>query len=120
MNSKLRQQVLERDNHTCQECGQKLKRLETHHILARRYGGTDDLDNIITLCHKCHTTIEPSRKMGPITSKDYVEVKGKSIRLTQSIYNTLSKRVLFYGDTMSDIIIRLLDELDDCRRRNKK
>jgi hypothetical protein len=71
MNQILRQQVLERDNYTCLCCGATDKRLDTHHKVARRYGGTNSLDNIITVCTKCHKIIEPSRKMGVITNPTY-------------------------------------------------
>lgn len=46
--------VLHRDNYTCQCCGKKNCRLEVHHIKFRRNGGTDDEENLITLCEDCH------------------------------------------------------------------
>lgn len=44
--------VLNRDNYTCQCCKGKKKsnRLEVHHIIFRRNGGSDEEDNLITLC----------------------------------------------------------------------
>lgn len=45
--------VKRRDRYTCQRCGSML-RLEVDHIIPRRVGGTDDLDNLRTLCHDCH------------------------------------------------------------------
>ena len=52
----IRQQVLERDGYTRQLCG-SINRLETHHIVPRRKGGLDILENILTLCRKCHKTM---------------------------------------------------------------
>ena len=49
-----REHALCRDNYTCQICGAKKTRLEVHHIVFRSLGGSDDLDNLITLCEKCH------------------------------------------------------------------
>lgn len=49
-----RAHALDRDNYTCQCCGAKKVRLEVHHIRFRKYGGSDDLENLITLCEKCH------------------------------------------------------------------
>lgn len=49
-----RAHALDRDNYTCQYCGAKKVRLEVHHIRFRRNGGSDDLENLITLCKKCH------------------------------------------------------------------
>ena len=49
-----RAHALDRDEYTCQCCGAKKVRLEIHHIHFRRNGGSDDLENLITLCEKCH------------------------------------------------------------------
>jgi 5-methylcytosine-specific restriction endonuclease McrA len=49
-----RSAILHRDNYTCQCCGKKNCRLEVHHIKFRRDGGTDDEENLITLCEECH------------------------------------------------------------------
>ena len=52
--SSRRKAVLHRDNYTCQCCGKKNCRLEAHHIKFRSNGGTDDEENLITLCKECH------------------------------------------------------------------
>jgi predicted transcriptional regulator len=47
----------ERDNWTCQDCGVKCRnkvRIQAHHIIARRDGGGDELENLVTLCASCH------------------------------------------------------------------
>lgn len=68
---KIRMRVLVRDNFTCQAhtildkepCGEtKLRKLHVHHILQRQYGGTHDLDNLITVCAACHMDIHPHMK----------------------------------------------------------
>ena len=48
--------VLDRDNHTCQHCKGKSKdsKLEVHHIVFRRDGGSDEASNLITLCKTHH------------------------------------------------------------------
>jgi len=48
--------VLNRDNYTCQHCKGKSKdsKLEVHHIVFRRNGGSDEQYNLITLCKTCH------------------------------------------------------------------
>ena len=48
--------VLNRDGYTCQHCKGRRKdsRLEVHHIIYRSNGGSDEEDNLITLCHTCH------------------------------------------------------------------
>ena len=65
--SSRRSAILHRDNYTCQCCGKKNCRLEVHHIKFRRDGGTDDEENLITLCKECHDgvhagTIELNKK----------------------------------------------------------
>ena len=52
--SSRRSAILHRDNYTCQHCGKKNCRLEVHHIVFRHNGGTDDEENLITLCEDCH------------------------------------------------------------------
>jgi hypothetical protein len=49
--------VLDRDNYVCQHCHGKSKdiRLQVHHIIFRRDGGSDETGNLITLCETCHT-----------------------------------------------------------------
>ena len=48
--------VLNRDGYQCQYCKTKKKgtRLEVHHIIYRSHNGSDEAENLITLCHKCH------------------------------------------------------------------
>ena len=55
--SSRREAILHRDNYTCQCCGKKNCRLEVHHIKFRSNGGTDDEENLITLCKECHDGI---------------------------------------------------------------
>lgn len=53
--SGIRSLVLERDEYTCQICGKHAtSRLHVHHILKRKEGGTDHLDNLVTVCSGCH------------------------------------------------------------------
>jgi len=50
-----RQKVLERDKHTCQDCGESDGDLQVHHIHPLSEGGAEyDTDNLITLCISCH------------------------------------------------------------------
>ncbi len=50
--------VLAKDNWTCCSCGRSSREegitLEVDHIIPRSKGGTDDLDNLQTLCKKCN------------------------------------------------------------------
>lgn len=63
-----REKVRIRDNHTCQKCGKKWeedqRRFDIHHLsgdcgrFSLGYDKTENLDNLITLCHKCHLNLE--------------------------------------------------------------
>ncbi|MCK9997391.1 MAG: HNH endonuclease, partial [Candidatus Krumholzibacteria bacterium] len=50
-----RREVLARDQHRCQApgCG-RTRFLEVHHIVARRQGGSNKAENLMTLCSSCH------------------------------------------------------------------
>lgn len=51
-----RDRARERDNFQCADCGRNF-RLEVHHKLPIAEGGTDDLDNLVTLCRDCHIAL---------------------------------------------------------------
>ena len=72
--------VLDRDKYTCQNCKgkNKDKRLEVHHIIFRRNGGSDEQENLITLCKTCHDGLHK----GDITLKGG-KVKGQLKHATQ-------------------------------------
>jgi len=52
INKKIRFEVFERDNFTCQYCGKKVPDviLEVDHIIPKSRSGKDDLINLITSC----------------------------------------------------------------------
>jgi 5-methylcytosine-specific restriction endonuclease McrA len=49
----LRKQVLVRDGWKCQCCGSP-RNLQVHHIVRRSQLGSDEADNLMTLCASCH------------------------------------------------------------------
>ena len=52
---KTRRDVLARDRHQCRRKGcQHTRHVHLHHILPRAKGGTNELDNLVTLCTACH------------------------------------------------------------------
>ena len=57
----LRRRVFERDDRLCRKCALG-DGLEVHHITERVDGGSDEIENLITLCFSCHgewTACEP-------------------------------------------------------------
>ncbi len=61
-NKDLKQQVLERDNYTCQcpDCEHKTNKLDIHHIDYDKEN--NNLENLITLCASCHTKTNGKKK----------------------------------------------------------
>ena len=51
---KIRQLILERDDHRCRECAGGKDRMHVHHIVERKRGGEDKEFNLLTLCGPCH------------------------------------------------------------------
>lgn len=51
--SKLRKEVISRDNYRCVKCF-RAKSLAVHHVIPLVDGGTDELNNLIALCRACH------------------------------------------------------------------
>lgn len=54
----IRATILKRDNYTCQECGATNIKLAIHHIIPHGKGGSDTLDNLISVCLSCHRQID--------------------------------------------------------------
>jgi len=54
--------VLDRDGYTCQNCNgeSKDRKLEVHHIIWRTNGGSDEAENLTTLCKTCHDGVHDS------------------------------------------------------------
>lgn len=73
--------VLNRDNYTCQYCKGKSKdnKLEVHHIIFRRNGGSDEETNLITLCKTCHDKLHK----GEIELKRKGKIKSQLKHATQ-------------------------------------
>ena len=48
--------VFNRDNYTCQCCKKQNHKLKLHHIVFKSHGGTDSVNNLITVCENCHSS----------------------------------------------------------------
>ncbi|HBI03621.1 MAG TPA: HNH endonuclease [Paenibacillaceae bacterium] len=84
--------VLTRDGYRCQLCkgNSKDKGLEVHHIIFRSENGSDEEDNLMTLCKTCHDALH----RGEVTLKKKGKKKGQLHHATQmnSIRIQLLKR----------------------------
>jgi hypothetical protein len=81
-----RKLVLERDNYTCQSCKIQLPgtKLDIHHKIPTRKGGTHDHKNLVTLCKKCHKVIEPTNSLNYAYS-----VSDPTLRIDVKTYSKL-------------------------------
>jgi len=73
-----RKAVILRDGCKCMECGKTNCILEVHHIVPRRLKGSNDIDNLITLCSCCHDKTEGNEEK--FISKYQKIINGKNIR----------------------------------------
>lgn len=49
-----RKNVLKRDHHECQYCGQRSVPMTIDHVLPKERGGKDSWDNLVCCCHACN------------------------------------------------------------------
>jgi len=56
VSKRLRFEILRRDNHTCQYCGEKAPNVTLHvdHVVPVSLGGTDKPDNLVAACKDCN------------------------------------------------------------------
>lgn len=89
--------VLVRDDYTCQHCKGKSKddRLEVHHIQFKSEGGSNEEENLITLCKSCHNKVHQKSIV--------LKLKGKK------------KGNLHHATQMNSIRVQLLKTLPDAQ-----
>lgn len=87
-----------RDQHKCQRCGEA-DHLHVHHIHALSDGGSDTIDNVVTLCDTCHYGWHhrfegwisfPTFMSEPLKGREYSHSKrlraAKSIRRKKGVF----------------------------------
>jgi len=50
----IKEQIRKKQEGKCDWCGKKVKRLQIHHIVPKRMGGDDIINNAVGLCDECH------------------------------------------------------------------
>lgn len=94
----LRMAALERDGHRCTDCGRE-QSLEIHHVIPLRLGGDDLLENLRTLCKKCHRRHEPHEMQA---------MRRKSVSIDVDLYDYVTGKAERYHESFSTILRRLL------------
>ncbi len=49
-----RKNIIRRDSHTCQYCGDKKGAMTVDHVIPKRFGGTDSWENMVCACARCN------------------------------------------------------------------
>jgi hypothetical protein len=83
--------IFARDNYTCQVCKLRNKKLRTHHILYKSKGGTDAVDNLITVCADCHN--DENHKPGGVLYKWMQTHKAVKLYKEPAFMNFSQKRL---------------------------
>lgn len=78
LDENIRKAVLIRDKNSCMNCGRSDCKLEIHHIVPKRMQGNNTMDNLISLCEKCHK--EVTGQEFRFINKFQQLIKGKNIR----------------------------------------
>lgn len=93
--------VLNRDSYKCQHCEGKTKnkKLEVHHIIFKRNNGSDEAENLITLCKTCHDKLHKGdiklKKIGKVKSQLKHATQMNSIRV--QLLRMLPKAIETFG-----------------------
>lgn len=106
----VREKVLNRDSHECQFCGrtndehiEKHDRgLEAHHIIPQKDGGSDTLDNLITVCRGCHRTLESThaKAVTDVIDPEQANKRDEALDSVESLHDRVSME---YYDGWSEL-----------------
>lgn len=61
LSSRTRSKILRRMNIGCSHCGWKVGAIDLHHIIERKNGGSNDMDNLSPVCPNCHRLIHEGK-----------------------------------------------------------
>lgn len=106
MDEEIREYVLRRDKFKCSICG-SIRNLEIHHIISRSQGGSDDPENLITLCHRHHVTATDNKiDMEYYPGQDRLIVEGYDGKVWK---NENNEDVLAHAHSLHDKLTSLID-----------
>ena len=89
LDENLRIATLMRDGCECTQCKKKNTRLDAHHIVWKEHGGKDTIENLITLCKRCHRKVHQGK-----LSLDIKGVSGFEDRIAQ---RTMQGKAFLYS-----------------------
>jgi|SRR6185312_4589499 len=103
ISKRLRFEILRRDNHTCQYCGEIAPSVTLHvdHVKPKALGGTDGPENLVAACKDCNagkaSTILASEHAQEIASRN-VEWELHAQELSAKLRGTLERDQLYVED----------------------
>lgn len=116
---RLKNRVLERDNYTCQICGEKSGLMQVHHITYKNCRGkayNAPMGDLITLCECCHANDDGDHKHffhGDITLSCGCFEDKPSVFSLSSYLKKVNETSKWYGE-IGEIIFAKCDRGNDC------
>ena len=113
---KKRLEILNRDNWTCQECGDTEETLHVHH---KSYKGSDPWDtpdsDLITYCQSCHECFEDALKTGfkvHAIVNNGVLFNGKQIAVVYDRPSTDERCVMVFENNLTGVCLLTKDVIN--------
>jgi len=114
LDENLRIATLIRAGYSCQNCGEKHKKLEAHHIIPRRCNGIDSIYNLIILCNDCHLEVT-GNEMNYVKYFQSI-INSKSFNLKNSMHVMQGKT--YFREELSKIApLKLITGVDTANKR---
>ena len=104
---KLRRKRMVIDSFRCKRCNRYMHSghlLTVHHIIPRNEGGSDTIDNLISLCNDCHDWVELSGYRTRILIENSLGLEADDMNGATGTYKALGlHRVWIYGYWYGDV-----------------
>ena len=110
---KLRMNVFKRDKFRCRLCGRKVANntdivLNLHHVIAKKFAGLTKDDNLITLCHTCHSGLRTYNDFSIIENFPEIHREfNKYIDELKNYPNEYAKSVARYRKIIQQIVANI-------------
>lgn len=93
---KIKDEVLEKSDHTCCWCRSKDRFIEIHHINPQAKKGTDDFDNAAPLCPLCHSHLgnNPDMQKQMKSRRNFLYSRNKQGELTLERIEESTKKIV--------------------------
>lgn len=107
VSKKLRWQVLQRDNFTCQYCGESSPevKLQVDHIKPRSLGGKDLLTNLITSCQPCNSGKRDKSIATPLLQQEVQEMVDEDYSWAAAFSWCQYRRNLIIDNMFKDLMV---------------